>query len=112
MEDITVFGEYVLVRQIMTKKRTLIHLPDNIGGDEDKFDYDFKIVQKGNKCSEEIVVGDTPIFSQYGKPIKIKVVEKNKDGMIALCIFHSGDIIGKDNSPKEEEKAEVIPENN
>lgn len=96
---VRVLAEFVLVKQIMRKKKTVI-LMDAASDNKDKFDYSFEIVQKGDDCKRNFNIGEAPIFSEYVKFSGVRVLEKDDNGMTSLLIVHENDIIGIDLDPK------------
>lgn len=105
-QEIRVLDQYVLVKQTMIKKKLKIVLTD-AANDEDKFDFNFEIVQLGDKCERKIKVGDKPIFEKHVQFQGIKILEKDENGMTSLVIVHENSIIAIDNTPKQ-----VEPSNN
>lgn len=98
-QEITVLGEYVLVKQTMTKKKRLISL-EAARSEQDKFDFNFEVLQKGLECKKEgINIGDHPIFEKHVQFEGLKVLNKDKNSMVSLVIVHENSIIGIDNSP-------------
>jgi hypothetical protein len=92
---VKVLGRYVLVEQIMKKKDSRIIL-DTAGSEQDKFDYSFKVIQKGDKCESEIKVGEHPIFEKHVQFQGVKAIEKTDLGMISILIVHEESIVGID----------------
>lgn len=90
-----VLDQYVLVKQIMKKKTSLI-LMDAAKSSRDAHDFSFTVIQKGDKCERNIDIGEHPIFSEYVKFTGLKVIKKTKLGMISHVIVHENDIIGVD----------------
>lgn len=105
ISNITVLDQFVLIKQIMTKKSGIISM-DMARDKKDQFDYTAEIVQLGPKCERGIKLGDKPLLSQHHMVQSSKVIEKTATGMILLIIMHENDIIGIDNSP------EIAPEDN
>lgn len=97
---IKVLDQYVLVRQVMKKKKTFI-IRDASKDDRDKFDYSYMIVDKGSKCEREIQVGEYPIFDEYVKFSGLKVIKRDEELgiMVALLIIHENHIIAIDREP-------------
>jgi hypothetical protein len=97
---IQVLADYVLVKQVMKKKRTHI-ITDAATNDKDKFDFSFEIVQMGDECKRKIKVGDNPIFSEYVRFQGLKVITKTESLMVSIVVVHENDIIAIDNeTPK------------
>ena len=90
-----VLRKYVLIEQKMVKKESKIILTKE-ASDKDKFDYSFKIAQKGPECSDQISVGDIPLFNEHVRFQGMKILTKDDKGMVALVIVHEEDIIGID----------------
>lgn len=99
INDITVLADFVLVKQTMKKKKTVIVM-DAAADNKDKFDYSFEVVQVGDECKRKIKVGDHPVFGEYVRFQGLKVLEKDNTGMVSLVIVHENDIIAIDNEPK------------
>lgn len=95
-DQVTVLDQFVLVKQILLKKKGAI-IRDASQDDKEKFDIYFQILQIGNKCEREIKIGDRPIFSEYVKFNGLKVLDRNNNGTISIIIVHEGDIIAIDN---------------
>lgn len=96
--SIKALGEYVLIKQTMVKKKGAI-IMDASKNDKDKFDISFKIVQLGDKCTQDINIGDIPIFEEYVKFNLGRILHKTDNKMEALFIVHQNSIIGIDTDP-------------
>lgn len=99
ISTVRVLADFVLVKQIMKKKKSVIMM-DAALDNKEKFDYSFEVMQSGNECKRDIKVGDHPIFSEYVRFSGLKVLEKDENGMTTLVIVHENDIIGIDNDPE------------
>jgi hypothetical protein len=90
-------GQFVVIEQIMTKKKTLISL-EKAENDSDKFDFIFKIIRLGPKCENDIKVGEMPILSKHRVFQAIDVLERfpNQGGMRCHALIHENDIVGID----------------
>lgn len=99
-QDITVFAEYVLVKQTMSSKKGKIILSD-LSKNEDRFNFSFEIVQLGDEVTRKIKVGDHPIFEKHVQFEGVKLLEKSDTEMVSLVIVHQNSIIGRDNTIKE-----------
>ena len=93
-----VLGEYVLVEQTDTKKKTLIHLP----GASEKQGYTtaFKVMEIGSGVPKDygLEVGDQPIFNNdvTFQGMKVTSPKEEKNVMTALTMIHYMDIIAKE----------------
>lgn len=102
-----VFGNRVLVEQIVVTKTSDIVLP---GGKkaESQQSASFKVLDIGKKVREEgeIQIGDIPIFGKHVVFHGVKVVKNDKVGNIATEILHvivyDEDILGADDAPVQE----------
>lgn len=102
-----IFGERVLVRQTMTRKKSNIILPGNVKAPDQ-----FLVKQEVTMLSPDyqrgqIAIGDVPIFGRYANLNDLKIVEevKDKEGQVnkKVCdiIVHVDDIIGVDDADSE-----------
>lgn len=102
-----VLGNYVLVKQTMTKKVSQVILPESVKDNKDNFIVELEIVQFGNEAEKKakesgIKVGDTPVFAQHVQFQGVKLIEKNDKKAISLTIVHIEEIIAVDNEAKQE----------
>lgn len=102
-----VLAEYVLIEQIMTSKSRVI-ITDAAERDSDKFEYSFRVLQKGEECVRKIEVGEIPLFSKHVSFQGIKVISKDEKGMTSHLIVHENDIIGVDDEPEKIEKSTEV----
>lgn len=90
-----VLGEFVLVQQTDTKKKSLIHIPG--ANKEGNYETTFEIKQIGASVPENygIKVGDVPIFNTHVAFNGMNVTSpKGEDKVItALTMVHYLDII-------------------
>tara|TARA_R110000796_G_scaffold231853_8_gene349954 strand:+ start:7246 stop:7575 length:330 start_codon:yes stop_codon:yes gene_type:complete len=105
-----VLGNRILIEQKMTSKKSQLLLPDTVA-DKEKFDFAFKVLQVGPQCptneADRIVVGDTPVFSQYVNFQGTKLIHKDDAGMIVHVIVVYDDIIAIDNDQDSDEKTVI-----
>lgn len=94
-ESVRVLDGYILVKQVMKKKKTIISV-DMASSEKDKFDFSFEIVQVPDGSQRGVNVGEHPIFSEYVKFSGLKMIERNDLGMVSLVIVHENDIIAID----------------
>lgn len=88
-----VLGKRVLIEQTLTKKESKIIMAGK--NNEDSFNTSYKVLALGPECpTDEIKIGDIPIFGKYGEPQSIKILEKSEEKMIAHIIVPYDDIIG------------------
>lgn len=91
-----IFGERVLVKQIMKKRKSLVITP---GGatNPDQFDVTQEVTMLSPDYDRgQINVGDIPIFSRYANLGDTKVIKKTEDYIETDIIVHVDDIIGID----------------
>lgn len=88
--------KYILIEQTAISKKIDLLLPVT-AKDDDRFDYSFKVLQKGPQCDPIIEVGDKPIFTNHVRFLGIKVISKTDNKMIVHVIVHETDIVGFDN---------------
>lgn len=79
------FGDKVLIEQILTKKETLIVRPDNAPEDMDNFEVSLKIIKIGEGCTnKKLRVGMIPILHKHCDAVAITYTEDSKDGKSRL----------------------------
>lgn len=94
-----VFGENVLIKEVLEKKTKNVVLLDDVNADREEF-YEIthrEILGFGEGYKGEAKIGDDPIISTYANPIFMKVTKgKANDNIIERLIVHKGEyIIGK-----------------
>lgn len=107
-----VFGNRVLVEQIVKRRETNVLLP---GGKkaEPEVSATFNVIGIGSKV-EEIQIGDIPIFGKHVTFHGVKVVSKSAHENISTEILHvivyDEDILGADDPIPAPESIEVASE--
>lgn len=91
-----IFGQRVLVKQIMTRKKSKLV---GLGGvkNPDLFDVTQKVTMISPDYTKgDIAIGDVPIFARYADLGNTKIITKQEDYMETDIIVHVDDIIGID----------------
>ena len=88
-----VLGEFVLVQQTDTKKKSLIHIPG--ANKEGNYETTFEIKQIGASVPENygIKVGDVPIFNTHVAFMNVTSPKGEDKVITALTMVHYLDII-------------------
>ena len=76
-----IFGNRVLIEQIMTKKDSLI-ITTASEDDKDQFNVTSKVIALGSQLKEKIKVGDIPILHKFAQADTIVNVDKSEDGKV------------------------------